>query len=466
MKQAYPAQFAPFAERMAAEGLPRVFVDHFAHYYDKLTSGDDGLIAEQDIRPVGSLDNAERLPAGLEALGREAVARTVIIKLNGGLGTSMGLTGPKSLLIVKDGLSFLDIIARQAITIGAPLLLMNSFATDEGSLAVLARYPELHRGMPLSFLQHKQPKVTVEGLAPVIWAADPELEWCPPGHGDLYTALITSGMLDRLLGSGYEYAFVSNADNLGAVLDLSILGYLAEKQLPFLMEVADRTRADRKGGHLARRPDGRLLLREIAQCPASDQAAFQDIERHRYFNTNNLWLHLPSLRDTLIARNYQLDLPMIRNRKHVDPRNPGSTPVYQLGTAMGSAIAVFPRAEAIRVPRARFAPVKKTEDLLAVRSDAYLLTADLRVALAAERNGAPPAIEFDGQHYRFVNELERAFPAGVPSLRACQSLRIEGLFEFGGGVAARGDVIFRNKTGECIAVPGGLTLTDTVWPGA
>ena len=461
----YPVQFAPFFARMAAEGLPQVFIDHFAHYYDKLIRGDDGLIRERDILPVESLDDAGQLPERLAAAGRAAVGRTVIIKLNGGLGTSMGLTGPKSLLVVKEGLTFLDIIARQAIDMGAPLLLMNSFATDAESLAVLARYPALHREMPLSFVQHKQPKIVAGDFSPAVWPADPELEWCPPGHGDLYTALVTSGMLDRLLDAGYEYAFVSNADNLGAVLDLGILGYLADKRLPFLMEVADRTRADRKGGHLARRPDGGLLLREIAQCPADDQDAFQDISRHRYFNTNNLWLPLPALRDTLAARNHQLDLPMIRNRKTVDPRDPDSPPVYQLETAMGSAIAVFPGAEAIRVPRSRFAPVKKTDDLLAVRSDAYELTGDYRVVLAVERQGTPPAVELDGGHYRFVNDLDRAFAAGAPSLRACDHLRVEGPFEFGRGIVLRGDVAFRNATGECVPVPDGLSLADAVWPG-
>ena len=460
-----PAQFAPFRQRMADEGLADLFIAHFAHYYQKLLGGDDGLLRESDIRPVESLDNAERLSPHLARIGRAAVGRAVIIKLNGGLGTSMGLTGPKSLLVVKEGLTFLDIIARQAIGIGAPLLLMNSFATDAQSLAVLGRYPQLQRDhLPLSFCQHKQPKVNATDFSPAAWPDDPELEWCPPGHGDIYTALVTSGMLDRLLAAGYEYAFVSNADNLGAVLDPGILGYMVDKRLPFLMEVADRTEADRKGGHLARRPDGGLLLREIAQCPAGDMDAFQDIGRHRYFNTNNLWLHLPTLRDTLEARDHELDLPMIRNRKTVDPRDPDSTPVYQLETAMGSAIAVFRGAEAIRVPRVRFAPVKKTDDLLAVRSDAYLLTPDYGVVLDPARRGQPPGVELDAAYYRFVNDLDCCFPAGAPSLRDCDRLRVEGQFEFGPRVVLRGDVVLRNDPDQCLVVPAGLTLTDAVWP--
>ena len=180
-----------------------------------------------------------------------------------------------------------------------------------------------------------------------------------------------------MLGAGYRYAFVSNADNLGAVIEPAILGYLVENRLPFMMEAADRTIADRKGGHVGRLLNGQLILRESAQCPAEEMADFQDIRRHRYFNTNNLWLDLVALKDLLAARGHILGLPMIVNRKTVDPRDSASTPVYQLETAMGSAIGVFPGARAIRVPRSRFAPVKTTDDLLAVRSDAYVLTEDV-----------------------------------------------------------------------------------------
>lgn len=463
---AFSSQFEPFAARMRAEGMPEIFIDNFAYYYNQLLAGEDGLISEADITPTDSLESVDCLSATFGEAGHDAAGRTVVIKLNGGLGTSMGLTAAKSLLIVKEGLTFLDIIARQTITNGVPLVLMNSFATDQESLEVLANYGDLPGNIPSGFLQHKQPKIVVENLQPARWPEDPELEWCPPGHGDLYIASVTTGLLDAMLAQGYEYAFVSNADNLGAVLDHKILGYMVEKRLPFLMEVADRTIADRKGGHLARRRDGQLILREIAQCPVEDQAAFQDIDRYRYFNTNNLWLHLPTIKAVLEARNYQLGLPMIRNRKTIDPRVPTSTPVYQLETAMGSAIGVFEGASAIRVPRSRFAPVKKTDDLLAVRSDAYLLTADYHVILDPRRDGRPPAVELDPEHYRFVGSLDRHFPFGAPSLRECSNLRIRGDFEFGQDIRLAGDVQFYNPTSDCIVVPDGLTLADTEWPAA
>lgn len=454
----YSPRFAPFAQRMRAEGLPEIFIDLFAHYYAHLTAGETGMIPEASIEPVASLPDVEALPERLAALGERALERTAVIKLNGGLGTSMGLEQAKSLLPVKNGLSFLDIIARQAIHAGVPLVLMNSFVTDADSLAALEPYPALHNDLPLSFVQHKEPKVRQSDLAPIEWPADPELEWCPPGHGDIYTALVTRGTLSSLLDAGFEYAFVSNSDNLGAVLDKTILGYFADNEFPFMMEVADRTDMDKKGGHLAQRLDGQLILRESSQCPPDDMDAFQDITRHKYFNTNNLWMNLRALQRVMDERNNQLGLPMIRNEKTVDPRDPNSTPVYQLETAMGSAIAVFPGATAVRVPRTRFAPVKKTDDLLTVRSDLYVLTDDSRVL--PNPQGAPGRlnVELDDAHYKFVTQLDERFPAGPPSLLECEQFVVEGDFVFGRDVVCRGRVRLVNNCSEQLLIPDGTVL--------
>ncbi len=454
------ADFTPFAERMRAENLPEIVIRTFEHYYNQLAEGRTGLLPEADILPVESLPDAEQLAADLAEAGRAALPHTILLKLNGGLGTGMGLERAKSLLVAKNGLTFLDIIARQALLSGAPLVLMNSFTTREDSLAVLARYGELARfGIPLDFLQHKVPKVFQADLTPARWPADPDLEWCPPGHGDIYTALLTSGMLDALLARGYRYAFVSNADNLGAVLEPAILGYFVVQRLPFLMEVADRTEADRKGGHLARRRDGRLILRESAQCPAEDMPAFQDIGRHRYFNTNNLWLNLPALHALLQARGGILGLPMIRNRKPIDPRDPNSPPVYQLETAMGAAIELFEGAGALRVPRTRFAPVKTTDDLLAVRSDAYLLTEGFQVIPnPARRLSAPPVVCLDPRFYRLIDDLEARFPFGPPSLVDCERLVVRGDVRFGRAVVCCRAVEVINESDAPAVIADGATL--------
>jgi UTP--glucose-1-phosphate uridylyltransferase len=372
--------------------------------------------------------------------------QAVVIKLNGGLGTGMGMTGPKSLLEVRDGMTFLDIIAEQMLDLrrrsGAriPLILMNSFATRDASLERLRSHPGLEGDVPLDFVQSKEPKLRADDLTPVEWPEDPALEWAPPGHGDLYTSLQTSGLLETLLDGGYRYAFVSNVDNLGAVLDPRILSWFAASGAPFAGEAIDRTEADKKGGHYALRPDGSLILREIAQTPEEDLDAFQDITRHRFFNANNLWIDLQALARVLRERDAVLGLPLIVNRKTVDPGDKDSTPVIQLETAMGAAIASFDGAVALRVPRTRFLPVKTTNDLLVLRSDAYALTADFQVELVPEREGGAPYVDLDGEYFKLVRDFEARLPAGPPSLVLCERLIVRGDVTFGRGVVVRGSV--------------------------
>ncbi|HWH94218.1 MAG TPA: UTP--glucose-1-phosphate uridylyltransferase [Baekduia sp.] len=445
-------------DKMRAEGLGDAAVESFARQYRRLREGETGTLAETEIDPVATLPDADDLTEQADAA---LLDQAVVIKLNGGLGTSMGMTKAKSLLEVKDGKSFLDLIAEQVLDLRErsrarlPLILMNSFATREDSLAALERYDDLAAGLPADFVQNKVPKVREDDLTPVEWGADPALEWAPPGHGDLYTALVTSGMLEALLGEGYRYAFVSNSDNLGAVLDPRILAWLAGAGAPFLMEVADRTSSDRKGGHLARRKgDGGLVLREIAQTPEEDVDAFQDTSRHRYFNTNTLWVDLHALRDVLAAGDGVIDLPMIVNRKTVDPADKSSTPVIQLETAMGAAIGVFAGAAALRVPRSRFVPVKTTNDLLSLRSDAYVIGEGRAVHLAPERGGVPPFVDLDPDSYKLVADFDARFPSGAPSLVACDTLRVVGDVRFGADVVIRGDVTVKGVE----SVPDGAVL--------
>jgi UTP--glucose-1-phosphate uridylyltransferase len=428
-------------EKMRAAGLGEAALESFAHYYEQLRSGETGVLREADVEPVQGLPALEDLPED----GSVPLDEAVVVKLNGGLGTSMGMTRAKSLLEVKDGLTFLDVIARQVLDLRArtgarlPLVLMNSFATRADSLEALRSYPELERDVPLDFLQNRVPKLRADTLEPVAWPANPELEWAPPGHGDLYVALKTSGMLDALLDRGYRYAFVSNSDNLSAVLEPRVLAWMAQERIPFVMEAIDRTEADRKGGHLARRRDGGgLVLREIAQTADEDLAAFQDVSRHRFFNANTLWLDLRVLADALERRGGALGLPMIVNRKTVDPNDSDSPPVIQLETAMGAAIDVFEGARAIRVPRSRFVPVKTTNDLLALRSDAYRLTDEARVELA--RASAPPFVDLDPSFYKLLRDFDARFPAGPPSLVGCERLTVRGDVTFGRGVVVRGTV--------------------------
>jgi UTP--glucose-1-phosphate uridylyltransferase len=429
-------------DKMREEGLPEIAIDTFAHYEELLREGDQGTMPEDELEPLTEMPSAEDLPDPAPA----ALERVVVLKLNGGLGTSMGMTAAKSLLEVKDGCTFLDVIARQVLHLreqyGAriPLLLMDSFATHDDTLAALERYPDLAlEGLPLDFMQGKVPKLLADSFEPVTWEADPSLEWAPPGHGDVFTSLATSGMLDMLLEQGYEYLFLSNSDNLGAVLDPRILTWFAREELPFVSEVVDRTEADRKGGHLARRrDDGGLVLREVAQVPDDDQEAFEDIGRHRFFNANNIWVNLGSLKRTLDGRDGVLGLPMIVNKKTVDPSDSSSPEVVQLETAMGAAIGAFEGAAALHVPRARFAPVKTTSHLLVVRSDAYELADDWTVQLADGRDAAP-IVELSSE-FKLLRDFESRFPAGPPSLVEAERLDVDGDVRFGRDVRVRGRV--------------------------
>ncbi len=463
--------FAPFAAKMQAEGLPDVAIRTFEHYYSQLVQGETGYIPGSVAQPVQQIHDYEEL-YGYELVGQDVLERTVVIKLNGGLGTSMGMSGAKSLIEVKDGLTFLDILARQVMASNlrtnrqVPLLVMNSFTTQASTLKVLRRYPELTGDIPVDFLQHKVPKVRVDDLSPAQWPDNPEKEWCPPGHGDIYTAMVTSGVLEKVLEAGYEYAFVSNSDNLGAMLDLRILGYMAELEIPFLMEVAFRTRADRKGGHLAQRPDGQFMLREIAQCPPDELESFQDVSVYKFFNTNNLWIHLPTLKRILDQGNGVMGLPLIRNQKPVDPQNGDSPQVFQLETAMGSALSVIPGAQAIRVPRIRFLPVKKNNDLLVLWSDVYLLTKTYRLVMNPKRISGPPRrppiVELDDHFYKNFDDMAARFPAGPPSMIHCEHLRIVGDVRFGKDVVVWGDVDLINETDEPMFIADGTVLKDEV----
>jgi UTP--glucose-1-phosphate uridylyltransferase len=458
------APITAFSDRMRSAGMSSSAIASFELHYQRLCAGDRGVISESEIEPTETLPDAEDLGDHLET-GRSALGSAVVIKLNGGLGTGMGLARAKSLLTVRDGLSFLDLTARQVLALREqvgreiPLLLMNSFRTAEDSTGVLAVYPELERtDLPTGFLQHMVPKVLASNLEPADNPDNRELEWCPPGHGDLYTAIADSGLLERLLDLEIEYAFVSNVDNLGATLDPVLLGHMVHQGFDFMLEAADRTPADRKGGHLCRRTDGRLALRESAQCPPEAVDAFQDVERYRYFNTNNLWLHLPTLKRLLAGHGGFLPLPTVVNSKTLDPRDPASDAVYQLETVMGTAISLFERAAAVRVPRGRFSPVKNTNDLLAVRSDAYELTDDSRIVLHPER-AVPPVIRLDDRYFKMIDNFEERFPSGSPSLRACRSLTVEGDVTFGEQVVVEGEVTIRSGDTP-YQVPDGAVLRN------
>jgi len=471
-------KFAAFEAKMKGDNLSDAAISAFAHSYGELTSGKSGMILESDITPVSSLPNLESDIKGKVAFDASLLEKTVVLKLNGGLGTSMGLDKAKSLLEVKNGDTFLDLTAKQVIAMrkefksNVNFMLMNSFNTSTDTLNFLQKYPVLVEDPKIELVQNKVPKINKATMQPAEWALNPNNEWCPPGHGDLYTALYGSGKLDDLLADGVKYMFVSNSDNLGATLDTDLLSYFASKDLPFMMECCKRTEADKKGGHLAsRNVDKQLILRESAQCADKDEPAFQDTSKHQFFNTNNLWVRLDLLKTLMDAKGGFVPLPTIQNGKTVDPQDGDSTPVLQLETAMGAAIECFNGADAVCVPRSRFAPVKKCSDLMLLRSDAYIVNSSSVLILNPKCNGVAPIVDLDSKKFKMVQHLAAATGGGYPSLVQCKKVSIKGEVWVSSGVVFKGEVKVTNGSSEPKVLPPGvyenttIDLTDSVGLG-
>jgi UTP--glucose-1-phosphate uridylyltransferase len=448
-------------QTMQAEGLPDALTEQFCRLYRRFRAGDTGCLAWDEVQQPATddiVDFATEVQTPRNARrGVDLLDTLAVIRLNGGLGTSMALQQAKSLIEVREGRSFLQLIRQQIERMrsrtGArlPLLLMNSFATQADSLRELAGFQQ-PAGIPLDFLQNKVPRIDAETGLPVNLARA-EARWAPPGHGDIYLAMAIGGVWERLLEQGYRWAFVCNADNLGAMIDPTMLGFLDRHHIDFAMEVTPKTTADRKGGTLVRH-EGRLTLLERAQVADEHLPQFEDIERFRVFNTNSLWWRL----DVLAKRVQQgtLDLPMIVNPKRVEQRS-----VVQLETAMGAAIGRFERSAGILVSRERFAPVKTTDDLLAVRSDAYVMDEGGGLHLSPERDPAlgPPDIRLDARYYKALPAFEQRI-AHPPSLVACRRLTIEGDVTLGQQLVCAGEVSLVNETDQPQRVPDGTVLSD------
>ena len=424
-----------FIEIMKSEAVSLQTIQIFKYYFQLLMSGEKGKLSKNQITSPAAnhIINFEEL----NDTTHQNLKRLAVIKLNGGLGTSMGLSQAKSLLPVKDGYTFLDIISKQTIrlrelyNVKLPIMFMNSFYTSNDTLNFLKKYPELNNeNLPLDFLQNKFPKVKKDDYMPLKDKHN-DNNWNPPGHGDLYNVLSNSAqsvsLLDTMIDNGIEYIFVSNSDNLGAVVDPKILNCLLQDNIDFAMEVCNRTEMDKKGGHLAATTDGKLILREVAQCPEDEVEDFQNIQTYKYFNTNNLWIKLKSLKEKLKSYGGFLPLNLILNQKIVN-----TIPVYQLETAMGSAINLFDNSKAICVPRSRFLPVKKNQDLLLLWSDNYELDEN---SVLKQKNGAKDTIlDLDDNYFGKIDLLQNACKNGVPSLYDCDFLKIRGDVKFGPNV--------------------------------
>ena len=394
---------------------------------------------------------------------KSALDKLVVLKLNGGLGTTMGCTGPKSVIEVREEMTFLDLTVRQIehlnTTYGAnvPILLMNSFNTDEDTYKVIQKY-QSHNVNIITFNQSKFPRIAKETLLPLAQSLNNKADWYPPGHGDIYDALYHSGYLKSLMGQGKEYVFISNIDNLGATVDLDILNYLCnvDPVCEYVMEVTDKTRADVKGGTLIDY-EGNLRLLEIAQVPQDHVEEFKSITKFRIFNTNNLWMKLSAISD--LVEEQSMSLEVITNNKNIDGVN-----LIQLETAVGAGIKHFNGAIGINVPRSRFLPVKGTSDLFMVKSNLYSIKHGSLVMSSLRLFPSVPLIKLGDEHFKKVGNFMPRF-ASIPNIVELDHLTVTGDVTFGKGVTLKGTVIIVANHGSRIDIPAGAVLENKIVSG-
>ncbi|KAJ4960485.1 hypothetical protein NE237_020395 [Protea cynaroides] len=417
--------------------------------WSKIQTPTDNVVVPYDSLAPSPDDIAET---------KNLLNKLVVLKLNGGLGTTMGCTGPKSVIEVRNGLTFLDLIVIQIESLNAkygcnvPLLLMNSFNTHDDTQKIVEKYSksnlEIH-----TFNQSQYPRLVVEDFMPLPCKGQTGKDgWYPPGHGDVFSALMNSGKLDALLAKGKEFVFVANSDNLGAVVDLKILNHLIQNKNEYCMEVTPKTLADIKGGTLISY-EGRVQLLEIAQVPDQHVSEFKSIEKFKIFNTNNLWVNLKAIKRLVDA--HALKMEIIPNPKEVD-----GIKVLQLETAAGAAIRFFDHAIGINGPRSRFLPVKATSDLLLVQSDLYTLADGFVTRNKARRNPSNPTIELGPEFKKVSNFLSR-FKA-IPSIIELDSLKVTGDAWFGAGITLKGNVTVSVKPGVKLEIPDGVVLENKV----
>ncbi|XP_065919352.1 UTP--glucose-1-phosphate uridylyltransferase-like [Dysidea avara] len=391
--------------------------------------------------------------------------KLVVLKLNGGLGTSMGCEGPKSLIYVRDDKTFLDLTVQQIEYLNeeyesdVPLVLMNSFNTHMDTEKIKHRYE--HRVSLHMFEQSKFPRISKESLRPLPKTVDsPHSSWYPPGHGDIYRSLLRSGLLEKFISQGKEYIFISNVDNLGATVDLEILNFLVNQKHPpeFIMEVTDKTRSDVKGGTLVNY-DGKIRLLELAQVPKDKVDEFKSVSKFKIFNTNNLWVNLKAI-DRLLSKD-KIHMEVIVNQKAAPG---GSGMIIQLETAAGAAMKNFDRAIGIRVPRSRFLPVKTTSDLVLVMSDLYTVTNGSLVMNPNRGFMSVPLVKLGEKNFKKVKDFLSRFQ-NIPNMLELDHLTVSGDVTFGTNVTLKGTVIIIANHGERIDIPSGAVLENKIVSG-
>lgn len=428
-------------------------MDDFYNLYKRFIKTRNQTIRWESIEPPnGKIVDYSDLKECSES-NHDLLSKLAVLKLNGGLGTTMGMVGPKSAVKVRNGMNFIDLIVRQLkflnkkYNCNVPLVLMNSFNTESRTMKLTRHYDNIK-----AFNQSMFPRISAENLMPIFGPA----MWYPPGHGDMFQSLKRSGMLDELLSDGKEYLFVSNIDNLAATIDLKILQNFVEENLDFCMELTNKTRADIKGGTLITH-EGALTLLEIAQVPNNKKSEFTSTRKFKIFNTNSLWINLKALKSITFQDDFSLDI--IQNKKTV-----GGEDVIQLETAMGAAIKFFKRNCGVIVPRTRFLPVKTCSDLFLVVSNLFDEHNGFLTVNPNRTSKQDPIIKLLGKNFSKISEYENSFES-TPDIVDLDILTVVGDVKFGKNVVLKGIVIIVAPEGSSIRIPDGSILDDKIITG-
>ena len=398
---------------------------------------------------------------------KEILDKLVVVKLNGGLYNVMGCTGPRCVITVRNEFTFLDMHVQQVEKLNnkygceIPIVLMNSFNNHEETQKVFRKYT--HVNVPLyCFKQSQYPQIFKESFrtVPRSMSEEDKESWYPPGHGDFYQSFYNSGLLQKFIDDGKEYLFVSNIDNLGATIDLSILNYLlsqsCEQRSEFVMEVTDKTKADVIGGTLIKYKE-KLRLLEISQVPKDYVEDFKAVSKFRIFNTNNLWVQLPAIKN--LVESHMLCMEIITNNTQIN----NGDKIIELSTAIGAAVKCFNHSIGVNVPRSRFLPVKTCSDLLLVMSNLYNMSNGTLLMSSQRQFSTTPFVKL-GNYFKKVKEFLKRFD-GIPDIIDLDHLTVAGDVTFGRGIVLRGTVIIIANHGERIDIPSGTILENKIVSG-
>eukprot|EP01132_Coremiostelium_polycephalum_P008401 gene8401-10317_t len=385
--------------------------------------------------------------------------KLAVVKLNGGLGTRMGCKGAKSSIEIAPGISFLDMTVahieqvNQDYAVDIPLILMNSFKTHNETNKIIEKY-KTHRVTIKTFSQSKFPRMYKDTLnvVPKVNAPYNPKEWYPPGSGDVFRSLQRSGLLEELLSQGKEYLFISNVENLGAVIDIQVLNHIHLQKVEFGLEVTNRINTDSTGGILMSYKE-KLHLLELSQVRQDKLKRFKDF---KYWNTNNIWVNLKSVQSLLKEDKLVLDWIVAY------PSEDHKTMV-QLETPAGMGIQNFQNSVAIFVPRDRYRPIKSTSQLLLAQSNLFQFEHG-QVVLNPKREATDIPLVKLGEDFQTISEYEKRFKS-IPDMLELDHLTVSGDVYFGSKCTLKGTVIIVANHGERIDIPDGVTLENKIISG-